>query len=143
VILVDANVLMYASFSSFSQHRRAHAWLDHQLNTVARVGMPWESLLAFLRLSTNPRVLSQPLNTGQALAHIETWLSCPNVFIPQPTETHSVILAQLMRAANASGDLIPDAHLAAIALQHGLAVCSADRDFARFDGLNWINPLAN
>ncbi len=103
--------------------------------------MPWATLLAFLRLATNPRILPKPLTGPQAIAQMEAWLALRNVWTPMPTEAHADMLAKLVKEANAAGDLIPDAHLAALAIEHSLTLCSADRDFARFAGLRWINPL--
>lgn len=142
MILVDANLLLYAKYSDYEQHERAHAWLDDQLNGPARVGLPWESLLAFLRIGTNARLRPRPLSTAQAWAQVEEWLGLGNVWIPQPTVRHGEVLADLLATSRAAGNLIADAHLAALAIEHGLVLCSTDGDFARFTGLRWLDPLA-
>lgn len=141
MILVDANLLVYASVRDLPQHEAAHAWLDGQINTGVRVGLPWPSLLAFVRLVTNPRVFERPLRVPLAWAQVEAWLEVPSVFIPVPTSRHAEILAALVRASVHRAELVPDAHLAALAIEHGLTLCSTDGDFARFAGLSWHNPL--
>jgi len=142
VILVDANLLVYAKFSDLPQHGRARTWLESQLTSPGRVGIPWHSSLAFLRLATNSRLFGQPLGIAAAWQQLIEWLNHPSVWIPEPTEAHSTILGDLLIRANVTGNLIPDAHLAAIAIEHGLTVCSADADFARFIDVSWVNPLA-
>jgi toxin-antitoxin system PIN domain toxin len=142
MILVDANVLVYAHVSSFAQHERARDWLDQQLNGTARVGLPWASMLAFLRLVTNPRVFEHPEPITDAWRQVLGWLDCETVWIPQPTERHAELLGQLLALPGVHANLIPDVHLAALAMEHGLVLCSTDGDFARFPGLHWLNPLS-
>jgi toxin-antitoxin system PIN domain toxin len=141
VILVDANILIYAHVETFSQHRAALDWLDRTINDVARVGLPWNSLLAFLRVSTNPRMLPRPAPMAVALNQVSLWLACDSVWIPQPTLRHAEVLATLLSTSGAYGNLVSDAHLAALAIEHGLTLCSTDGDFARFPGLRYLNPL--
>lgn len=142
MILVDANLLIYAHVDSCPQHERARDWLDGQLSGTASVGLPWVSLLAFLRLVTNPRVFEYPEPTADAGTQVRAWLTCEPAWIPQPTERHVEVLDDLLRQPGVHANLVPDAHLAALALEHGLALCSTDGDFARFDKLKWMNPLA-
>ena len=142
MILVDANLLIYAHVSTFHQHERARAWLDERLNGAAPVGLPWASLLAFLRLSTNPRVFDRPATVSDAWRQVLAWLGCESVWIPEPEARHREILGELLEAPGVQANLVPDAHLAAIAIEHGLILCSADGDFARFAGLHWENPLS-
>ncbi len=99
--------------------------------------------MAFLRLATNPRLFGRPLPAAAAWAQVAEWLEHPRVWIPQPTDEHGAVLGELLERSRASANLVPDAHLAAIAIQHGLTLCSADSDFARFPGLKWTNPLAD
>lgn len=139
--LVDANLLLYAVIQEYPQHPAARAWLEDQLNGSARVGLPWVSLMAFLRISTNRRVFERPLDPVRAWGFVDAWLALPTVWVPNPTERHPEVLGQLMREARPTAGLLTDAHLAAIAIEHGLTLCSTDRDFARFDGLRWSNPL--
>ncbi|MDQ3722648.1 MAG: VapC toxin family PIN domain ribonuclease [Actinomycetota bacterium] len=131
---------MYAVHEHFEAHTQAKAWLDDRLNGTDRVGLPWGALLAFLRLSANGRVLSRPMPLRDAAAVVHAWLELPVTWTPQPTERHARTLAELL-AGESKGDLVSDAHVAAIAVEHGLILCSTDRDFARFEGLRWIDPL--
>lgn len=142
MILVDANLLIYAHVSSVGQHEPARAWLDDRLNGSAPVGLPWLSLLAFLRLVTNPRVFERPASVADAWRQARAWLACEPAWIPLPGERHADVLGELLRSSVAQGNLVPDAHLAALAIEHGLVLCSTDGDFARFRGLRWMNPLA-
>lgn len=141
MILVDANLLIYAHVRSFAQHRSAKSWLDARLNGTAPAGMPWPSLLAFLRLVTNRRIFEEPETLEEAWQQVNEWLDCAPVWIPQPTENHREILASLFAKQGITANLIPDAHLAALAIEHGLLLCSTDGDFARFSGLRWENPI--
>ncbi len=142
-MLIDANLLIYAADATSPFHRRTRAWLTDQLNGVRRVGMPWESLTAFLRLTTNARVLPRPLAVEQAWSLVQDWLDSPLVWVPMPTPTHGSVLRDLLVGHHVRAGLVHDAHLAALALQHGLTICSADTDFARFTEISWHNPLAS
>ena len=142
MILVDANLLVYAHVTSFSQHDAARTWLDAQLSGSTPVGLPWPSLLGFLRLVTNPRVFQRPEAIAEAWAQIAAWLDADVAWVPQPTDRHRDILGVLLTEARAQANLIPDAHLAALAVEHGLLLYSTDGDFARFRQLRWQNPLA-
>jgi toxin-antitoxin system PIN domain toxin len=142
VILVDANILIYSHVESFAQHKAAREWLDQQLNGSTRVGLPWDSLLAFLRLVTNPRVFERPEPMVDAWNQVRAWLACETAWIPQPTERHADLLTELLSLPGVQANLVPDAHLAALALEHGLTLCSTDGDFARFSELRWLNPIA-
>ena len=141
MILVDANLLLYAKLQSFPEHSRAHAWLDAQFNGRSGVGLPWESLLAFARLASNPRVFAQPLPMDAAWRQIEDWIALPNVWIPRPTDGHAQTLAALVHGQGLTSKLVMDAQLAALAIDHRLVLCSADHDFKRFAGLRFENPL--
>lgn len=143
MILVDANILIYAHVESCTQHQVARQWLDRQLNGSARVGLPWASMLAFLRLVTNPRVFEQPEPMRDAWRQVRAWLACEPVWVPQPTDRHADILDELIALPGVHANLVPDAHLAALALEHGLTMCSSDGDFAQFPALRWQNPLAS
>ena len=141
MILVDANLLVYANVTDFEQHQRAREWLDDQLNGTAQVGLPWESLVAYLRLVTNPRVFKTPRSAIDASAQIRDWLARTVVWTPEPSDRHAQVLDELLSVEGVRGDLVPDAHLAALAIDHGLILMSADSDFARFPRLHWQNPL--
>ena len=133
---------MYARVAGLPQHRGALEWLDDRLNGSARVGLPWASLVAFLRLVTNPRVFQRPEPIAAAWQQVEEWLDCESAWIPEPGARHREILGGLLVSASARANLVPDAHLAALAIEHGLTLASTDGDFARFPGLRWENPLA-
>jgi len=141
MIVVDANLLLYAHVASFAQHERARDWLDGQLSGTQRVGLPWASLLAFLRLVTNPRIFESPRTPLDAWTQVTRWLACEPVWIPQPGRHHPDVLGEMLSLPGVAGDLVPDAHLAALAIEHGLTLYSTDGDFARFPGLHWVNPL--
>ena len=141
-MLVDANILLFAVNSAAPDHERASAWLEAALNGNRRVGLPWESLTAFVRLATNPRVVPKPLAPGDAWALVEEWLASPVAWIPVPTERHAAVLGDLVRRYRPAAKLVPDAHLAALALEHGAEIISADTDFARFTEVRWRDPLA-
>lgn len=142
MILIDSNILIYAHVRSFPQHERARGWLDAQLNNNSPVGLPWPSLLGFLRITTNPRVLQNPESMAEAWGQVAAWLDCEVAWIPQPTERHRNLLESLLAAPGVQGNLVPDAHLAALAIEHGLLLYSTDGDFARFPNLRWRNPLS-
>ena len=141
MILVDANLLVYAHVSSFPQHPAARQWLDERIDGPASVGLPWPSLLGFVRLVSNPRIFDRPSSVTTAWKQVESWLAAGSTWIPVPTERHREVLAPLMKSAEGRANLVPDAHVAALAIEHGLVLCSTDGDFARFDGLEWLNPL--
>ena len=141
MILVDANLLLYAKNSSLAQHERARAWWDNQLSGADPVGLSWQTITAFLRISTNPRLFPRPLSIHEAAATVESWLAQPCVRILQPTSKHWLLFRGQLHAVNAQADLVMDAFLAALAVEHACELCSTDTDFARFPGLRWRNPL--
>ncbi len=141
MILLDANLLIYARVRSFPQHVQARGWLDAQLSGAGPVGLPWPSLLSFLRIVTNPRVFERPEPIADAWRQVRAWLEADVVWIPQPTDRHEDVLGSLLTKAGVQANLVPDAHLAALAIEHGLLLCSTDGDFARFPDLRWQNPL--
>ena len=140
-VLVDANLLLFAHHRQFEQHERARGWWADALSSLPIVGIPWSTSLAFLRVSTHGRALSHPLGIEEAWSVVEGWLSRANVRCPAPTERHRVVLGELLREARASGNHTTDAHLAALAIEWGLELVSADHDFARYPGLRWRDPL--
>ena len=143
MILVDANLLVYARVKSLKEHERARSWLDEQLVGSTPVGLSWPSLLAFLRLVTNPRIFERPESIEGAWGQVERWLDCDPAWIPGPTDRHRHIVGPLLRQYATRPNLVPDAHLAALALEHGLVLCSTDGDFARFPELRCMNPLVD
>ena len=142
MILLDANLLIYAQSASMPQHRDARAWLDGKLNEGSAIGLPWPSVLAFLRILSNPRVVPRPSPVIDLWRQVHEWMSVEGVWIPSPHERHAEIFGSLLPLVS-TPHLISDAHLAALAIEHNLTLCSTDGDFARFPGLRWENPLAS
>lgn len=143
MILVDANILLYAEDSLNPRHRPARAWWDERLSGNDTVCLCWTVLAAFIRISTNPRVFDRPLSLDQALARVQSWLDQPCVKNIQPTERHWNVFQSMLRDGQAVGNLVTDAHLAALAIEHGCELNSTDADFARFPKLKWKNPLVS
>ena len=141
-MLVDANILLYAVDEQSRSHTSARDWLEEALNGNRRVGLPWQSLLAFVRIMTHPRALPAPLTPSDAWSFVADWLDAPAAWVPQPGRGYRQILERLVCDLDLRGNLVSDAALAALALEHGLAVVSADSDFARFRELTWLNPLS-
>ena len=142
MILVDANILLYAEDSLQSRHQQARAWWDGQLSGSGVVCLCWTVLSAFIRIGTNPRVFEHPLSLEQALARVQSWLDQPCTRIVRPTERHWTVFKQVLTDGQAVANLVTDAHLAALAIEHGCELASTDSDFARFPKLKWRNPLA-
>jgi toxin-antitoxin system PIN domain toxin len=142
VILVDANLLIYAIDSDSPQHGRARPRLERVLSGADPVGSPWIVLLAFIRITAREGIMRRPLPPAAALDHVASWLRQPCVEVTLPGEHHWPILRRLMEATGTAGNLTSDAHIAARALERGAAVCSTDHDFARFPGIRHVNPLA-
>ncbi|OSC41758.1 TA system VapC family ribonuclease toxin [Mycobacterium decipiens] len=140
-MLIDANLLLYAVDERAAQHHAALDWLSAQLNGSRRVGLPWQSLAAFLRIGTHPRAFPRPLIPKAAFDIVDSWLAAPVAWIPEPGPEYARILGQLIVTHDVRGNLIPDAMLAALAIEHGLTLYSNDTDFARFKDLRWENPL--
>ena len=140
--LIDANLLLYAANRSAPEHEPARRWLDQRLSGTARVGLPWPSLLAFVRIATNPLAVRQPVTAQTAWKQAAEWLSSGAAWIPLPTERHAALVTGFFAESWMTSRLVPDAHLAALAIEHGLTLCSTDGDFGRFRGLTWHNPLA-
>lgn len=141
-MLVDANLLLYSIDQESPFHDTARTWLNDVLNGNRRVGIPWQSLTAFVRISTHLGASNQPLSPDDAWQQIEDWLACPVTWIPAPTDRHAAVLGDLVKRYHLRGRVISDAQLAALALEHGLTVHSADTDFARFPEVTWKNPLS-
>jgi len=142
LILVDANILLYAEDSLQSRHQQARAWWDGQLSGTGVVCLCWTVLSAFIRIGTNPRVFEHPLSLEQALARVQSWLDQPCTRVVRPTERHWTVFKQVLTDGQAVANLVTDAHLATLAIEHGCELASTDSDFARFPKLKWRNPLA-
>jgi toxin-antitoxin system PIN domain toxin len=141
VKLPDVNLLLYAYDSTSAHHRRARAWFEEALSGTETFAFAWVVLVAFLRLVTNPRVFEEPLPVESAFALVESWLEQPFTTVVHPGERHAALLRDLLRPLGTAGNLTIDAHLAALAIEHGAELCSADADFARFPRLRLVNPL--
>jgi len=141
MILVDVNLLIYAEDSLSEYHAAAHKWWDAQLSGAETVCLCWPVVTAFIRIGTNPRASRQPLTIKESIERVQSWFGQPCVRIIQPTEQHWTIFQQMLRAGNATANLVSDAHLAALAVEHNCILNSTDLDFARFRGLKWKNPI--
>ena len=143
MILLDVNILVYAHHSDMPQHKDTFTWLEGALVQYPRVALCWESIVGFIRVVTNPRIFKTPTPLETAWQAVDDLLNHPAVFIALPDENrHRESFHKLSKARNATGKLVPDAHLAALAFFHGLTLVSADADFAGFKGVKWFNPLA-
>jgi uncharacterized protein len=142
LILVDANLLLYAHNKATSQHEAARAWLETTLTSPSPFRFSWIVLVAFLRLSTDIRAFKDPFTPEESSRIVDGWLVRPNVAVLEPTERHWPILRHLLRDGQARAALVTDAHIAALAIEHGATLCTTDRDFSRFPGLKWTNPIA-
>jgi toxin-antitoxin system PIN domain toxin len=142
LILVDVNLLLYAVNRDTPQHAVAHAWWRSVLEGDEPIGLAWLVILGFVRIATNPRVFAAPLSAEDALGVVDDWLELPHVGAVEPTSRHWDVFKEIVVPLGAAGNLTSDAHLAALAIEHGATLCSADGDFARFPHLRWRNPLA-
>ena len=141
MIVLDANILFYSYSTSSPEHQKARACLENLFSGTEPVGLPWQTLAAFLRISTNPRLPGARPAT-EAAREVENWLAQPNVRILSPSEDHWHTLRRMIFDGQAFGPLVSDAQLAALTIENGAVLYSSDRDFARFPGLRWVNPLA-
>lgn len=140
MVIVDANVLLYAVDRASAHHDTARSWLDAALAGSEAVGLAWIALLAFIRIGTNPSILPHPMTADEATGQVETWLGAPAAVVAQPTGRHAGLLRGLLRDSGTAGNLTTDAHLAALAVEHGADIVSYDRDFARYRGVRHRLP---
>lgn len=141
-MLLDANVLLYSAMEDVPQHEQAKRWLKEALGGDQRIALPWQTIGSVVRILTQPRMFNPPRTGVDVWASIQEWLDCPVVWVPPTGERTAAILGGLIAKHQLTGRLIPDAQLAALAIEHGIPVVSADTDFARFPEVRWINPLA-
>lgn len=139
--LIDANVLLYAYDRTSLHHQPAREWFEASLSSSEQVGLAWMTVLAFMRISTSPRPLDHPLSIAEAASLVSAWLARPTVTLLTPGERHWGILRRLLAEGQAQGPLVMDAHLAALAIEHGATLATTDKDFTRFPGLRIINPI--
>ncbi len=140
--LPDVNLLVYAIDEGSPRHQPAQIWLEQALSGTEEVGFAWAVLLGFVRISTNSAALERALSAGEALEYVDEWLGQPVATVVHPGPEHAAVLRRLLEPLGTAGNLTSDAHLAALAIEHGAELCSADTDFARFAGLRWTDPLA-
>lgn len=142
MILIDTNLLVYATHDG-PHHDAANKWLDDTLWSSGRVALPWQALLGFVRIATNRRLFARPMPMARAWEQVDEWLAQESVWSPGPTERHLTVLRGLFKDSGVTDpNAVPDAHLAALSIEHGLEVCTLDAGFARFPGVRWRNPLA-
>jgi toxin-antitoxin system PIN domain toxin len=142
VTIIDTNILFYAYDEGARQHDRAAEWLNGLLSSAEQIWLPWITLWGFIRLSTNARILSAPMETEEVFSIVREWMSQPSVIVPQPGPRHAAILERLVVGTGARAGMVTDAALAALAIENGATLASADHDFSRFPDLKWVNPLA-
>jgi toxin-antitoxin system PIN domain toxin len=140
--LLDVNLLLYAYDLDARKHAAARAWLEEQLSGTETIALPWVVLLGFVRLSTRRATFANPYTPDEALDLVDLWLAQPCATVVHSTERHAAVLRDLIAEVGTAGNLTTAAHLAALAIEHGAQLCSADVDFSRFPGLRWVNPLA-
>jgi uncharacterized protein len=142
MIVVDANLLLYAYGESSLHHQQARVWLEDVLSGAETVGLPWQSLAAFIRIATDPRIPGYRRSAQEALGVVSEWLEQPAVRLLVPGERTLAVFRQMVVEGQASGPLVSDAEVAALTIEYGGVLHTTDRDFARFPGLRWVNPLA-
>jgi toxin-antitoxin system PIN domain toxin len=141
VKLPDVNLLIYSVDESSPRYTRARSWLEQTLSGTEEVGFAWLALIGFVRISTNPIVLDNALSLARAFEFVNSWLDQPVAAVVHPTHRHAAILQELLEPIGTAGNLTSDAHLAALAIEHGAELCSGDADFSRFPGVRWTDPL--
>jgi uncharacterized protein len=141
VILPEVNLLIHAYNTQFPQHEKAKVWWEDKLGGTTGVALAWVTVLGFIRVTTHPRILLNPLKVQEALIVVEEWLELPHFVLVQPSSRHFPVLKSLLLQLGTAGNLSTDAHLAALAIERGLVLHSTDADFGRFEGLKWVNPL--
>lgn len=141
MIVLDANILIYAYNTGWIHHAKARAWLEAALSNVEVVGIPWQAVSAFLRVMTNPRLPAERFTPEQAARIVDLWLAAPNVRVLTPGDGYWTLFRRMVVEGQAPGALVSDAEIAALAIEFGGVLHTADRDFARFPGLRWVNPL--
>jgi toxin-antitoxin system PIN domain toxin len=141
VKLPDLNLLIYAVDARSPLHKSTIRWWNGLMSGNETIAFSWTVLLGFVRLTTSPGVFQTPLDPDRALDYVDRWLAQPLSTVIEPTPRHAQVLRDLLGGVGTAGNLVTDAHLAALAIEHGAELCSADRDFGRFPGLRWMNPI--
>jgi toxin-antitoxin system PIN domain toxin len=143
VILLDANILLYAYDSEAPQHAASAKWLHRLMRGPEIVGIPWQTIWAFVRIRTNIRLVRRPQPPEATFQIVREWLALPGIVMVQPGPLHAELLEKLVVGHQATGPLLSDAVLAALAIEHGAVLASTDRDFSRFPDIRWVNPLGS
>jgi uncharacterized protein len=141
VIVLDANILLYAYDSASPQYAKARGWIEREFSSSEPIALPWQTVSAFVRIATHPRLPGDRLTLEEAVNLVDSWLEQPNIRLLVPGEGHWPLFRQMLVDGQASGALVSDAHLAALTIEYGGVLHTTDRDFARFPGLRWKNPL--
>ena len=141
MIVPDINLLVYAHDSEFPRHGEVRDWWEELMNGSDSVGLAWVAMLGFIRITTNSKILDNPMEPAIACEHVRSWLGRPQSIVIHPGDRHAEVLFQLLGQAGSAGNLTTDAHLAALAIEHQAELHSADADMVRFPGLRWVNPL--
>lgn len=142
-MLLDANVLLYSVDQQSVHHDRCAAWVETAFNGPRRIALPWQTIGAFVRIATHPRLFARPLAPADAWSLVEQWMAAPVSWVPPTSERTVSIFGELTTRMQLQGNLVTDGQLVALALEHGLAVVSVDSDFARFPEVRWLNPLVD
>ena len=140
--ILDVNLLLYAYNTDAPQQSAVARWLAELLESGETIALPWVTVWAFIRICTNPRIWKNPRSVKEVFAIVDKWLAQPDVVLLQPGPRHREILEQLIEKHNATGPLVTDAVLAALAIENGALLASTDQNFSRFQGLHWLNPLS-
>jgi hypothetical protein len=141
VKLPDVNLLIYSADESSRHYGQARSWLEQALSGTEEMGFAWMALLGFVRISTNPAAFGNALSPSRAFEYVDSWLGSPVARLVHPGAQHAVHMRNLLMPLGTAGNLTSDAHLAALAIEHGAELCSSDNDFSRFEGVRWTNPL--
>ena len=142
MIIPDISILVHAYNSDSARHADARRWLEDTLSGSVTVGMPWVSILGFIRIMTHRRIMANPMYPRDAIRRVREWLAVPSVAIVTPGDLHAEILFETLEGLGTAGNLTTDAHLAALAIEYRAQLASTDSDFSRFSGLRWFNPLS-
>lgn len=142
MIVLDANILLYAYDSDSDMHAKARAWVEEVFSDASAVGLPWQTVAAFMRIVTNPRLSGKRFTADEVVAVVDEWINHPNVRLLGPGDNHWTFVRQMIVEGQARGPLITDAQLAAITMEYGGVLHTTDRDFSRFPSLRWENPIA-
>ena len=141
MIVPDVNLLVFAYHEQSPNHESARQWWEGLVNGTETVGIPWAVSMGFVRLMANPRILDSPMTPSLALDHVKSWFQFAHIRPLDPEANHLTHLQNILNTSGSGANLVPDAHIAALAIEHQAVLHSYDSDFGRFPGLQWHNPL--